>query len=146
MFKKAKVKTILFLSIALFIIFLFFVVIGVSYRMVVSETIASTSAHQKELLHLYRDELDNQMKVLEETAVVISRNADLQAFINNRHEHFSYNRQRNNLHKYLHQVVLSSSMIDSIDIYMDNPQLLIANIQSVFFLRLICTAIQKTTK
>lgn len=121
MFKKAKVKTILFLSIALFIIFLFFVVIGVSYRMVVSETIASTSAHQKELLHLYRDELDNQMKVLEETAVVISRNADLQAFINNRHEHFSYNRQRNNLHKYLHQVVLSSSMIDSIDIYMDNP-------------------------
>lgn len=121
MFKKAKVKTILFLSIALFIIFLFFVVIGVSYRMVVSETIASTSAHQKELLHLYRDELDNQMKALEETAVVISRNADLQAFINNRHEHFSYNRQRNNLHKYLHQVVLSSSMIDSIDIYMDNP-------------------------
>ncbi|WP_059102608.1 cache domain-containing sensor histidine kinase [Shouchella shacheensis] len=121
MFKKFKVKTVLFSSFALFIVILFAIVILISYRMIVNEMVAHTTGYQQQTLGLYSKEINNQLRAVEEMSLVSSRDKDLLAFLQGEPDTFDYNRQRSNLHSYLYQVILSMSLVESIDVYMHRP-------------------------
>ncbi|TSB47893.1 cache domain-containing sensor histidine kinase [Alkalicoccobacillus porphyridii] len=123
MFKKFKVRTVLFSSFALFIIVLFSVVILVSYRIMVNEMVTHTTAHQEEALGLYSNEINNQLRAVEEMSLMLSTNSTLQNFLQGTYntERYYYQNQRSNVHSYLYQVILSMSLVESIDVYMDQP-------------------------
>ncbi|MBM0066920.1 sensor histidine kinase [Bacillus gibsonii] len=123
MFKRFKVRTVLFSSFALFIIILFSILILVSYRTMVNEMTDQTIVHQQETLALYSKEINNQLRAVEEMSLVLSRYSALQTILQGSTDSglYYYNYQRSNVHSYLYQVILSMSLVESIDIYMQQP-------------------------
>ncbi len=121
MLKRFKVRNVLFCSFALFIVLLFAVVMLVSYRIMVSEMVDNTTLYQQQSLGLFSKEINNQLRAVEEMSLALSLHNDLQPFLKGEPDTFSYNQHRANIHSYLYRVVLSISLVESIDMYMNNP-------------------------
>lgn len=120
-FKKYKVRALFFGSFFSFMFLLLVVVTWVSYHSSIGQMTSNTSAYQEMLLDQTNQQLNIQMRAIEEIAVATSRDANLLAYLSNRGDFYSRYLTAADLTHELLNVAFSVPVIQSIQLYLEDP-------------------------
>ncbi len=121
-FKNFQIGHVFFGSFAGFITVVLIIVIGVSYQFSVREIVKSTSFYQQNNLNQLDKQLNIQMTEIENISLAISRNSNLQEYLNKAGAD-SYTRFANasRITFDLSNIAFSMPIIHSIRVYIDDP-------------------------
>ncbi|NQX69090.1 sensor histidine kinase [Paenibacillus alba] len=119
-FKKSSIDWLLFGGFAVLIFILVTIMTWFNSSFTTRENVQSVSFYQQKLLNRMGDELNNQIKFIEQTASTASLNNDLQQFLFSQQEDvIRFQDMRNTFSN----IVYTSSFIKSISIYIEDPKL-----------------------
>jgi two-component system sensor histidine kinase YesM len=125
-FKTYRLGRLFFVTIAGFTIILLLILMITSYKVASSSMSNQATKYQQEILNELSKRIEVKMSSIEHIALSITRNNDFLSYLNNEALHMdTYTRQvvHQKLKLYLSNMVFSwNSTIDSIEVYMDNPQ------------------------
>jgi len=116
-FKSFKIYHLLFGSIAGFMVALLGVVIWFGYTTSSKEFVQNTFHYQQQLLGELNKQLSIQLIGVEQTALATSQNLRLEEFGESDRTNYQVYRKRKDLEWQLAQIAYSSTIIDSIDLY-----------------------------
>ncbi|GGG02808.1 cache domain-containing sensor histidine kinase [Paenibacillus abyssi] len=116
-FKSFKIYHLLFGLIAGFMLVLLSVVIWFSYTTSSKEFVQNTFYYQQQLLSELNKQLSIQLVGIEQTALATSQNVRLEEFASSNRTNYQMYRKKKDIEWYLAQITYSSTVIDSIDLY-----------------------------
>jgi len=122
-FKTLRIDYLLFGAFAGLIVLLLFMITWLSYNLTVKELAGNTSFYQQKLLNELNKQVSIQMNTVERMALAISTNVDLVAFLSLKDDFYERQRTQKEIEKYLSNEVYSMEIMDSIELYMENPAL-----------------------
>ncbi|WYP26313.1 sensor histidine kinase [Alkalihalobacillus sp. FSL W8-0930] len=126
LFKRYKIRHILFGSITTFTLLLLLTIIAVTYQLTTEENTKKTISHQVEKLTLLSRELSSELSSFQETSIGLSRQKAFQELMRQSREMDSdsssaLSRQRTLVDLDFSNVIYSVPGLHSISIYMDHP-------------------------
>lgn len=125
-FKTYRLGRLFFVTIAGFTIIMLLILMITSYKIASSSMSNQATKYQQEILNELSKRIEVKMSSIEYIALSITRNNDFLSYLNNKALNMdSYTRQvvHQKLKLYLSNMVFSwNSTIDSIEVYMNNPQ------------------------
>lgn len=126
LFKRYKIRHILFGSITTFTLLLLLTIIAVTYQLTTEENTEKTISHQVEKLTLLSRELSSELSSFQETSIGLSRQKAFQELMRQSREmdtnsSSALSRQRTLVDLDFSNVIYSVPGLHSISIYMDHP-------------------------
>ncbi|MFK3936984.1 sensor histidine kinase [Alkalihalobacillus sp. NPDC078783] len=126
LFKRYKIRHILFGSITAFILLTLLTIIAVTYQLTTKENTEKTVSHQVEKLTLLSRELSSELSSFQETSIGLSRQKAFQELMRQSKEMESdsssaFSRQRTLVDLDFSNVIYSVPGLHSISVYMDQP-------------------------
>jgi two-component system sensor histidine kinase YesM len=118
--KKYRIDNLFFGIFAGFIIVLLFVVIWFSYSYSSRELVSNTSFYQQGLLNELYKQLTIQLNSIEQISLATSRNVGLMEFLEMKEAGYTRYVKQKEIEMFLAQITYSSTIIESIDLYMRN--------------------------
>ena len=120
-FKQVRIGRLFFGSFAAFIAVLLLIFTGISYSLTSKELVGNTAIYQQDLLNELNKRLVIQLNSIEQMSLSAYRNIDIIAFDPLQSDLFERNRRKVDLENLLASITYSSTMVQSIDLYIDHP-------------------------
>ncbi|MFD0696709.1 sensor histidine kinase [Paenibacillus sp. GCM10027628] len=120
-FKRVRIGRLFFGSFAAFIALLLLVFSWISYSLTSRELADNTSVYQQDLLNELNKRLVTQLNSIEQMSLAASRNIDIIGFDPLESDLFERNRRKTDLGDLLASITYSTTMVQSIYLYMDHP-------------------------
>jgi len=121
LFKRLRIDRLFFGSFASFIAVLLLIFTWVSYNLSSSELADITTSNQQDLLNELNKQLEIQLKSIEQMSLTAALNIDRIGFDPLEKDSFERLRRKQNLEKMLISFSYSSTLLQSVYLYMDNP-------------------------
>ncbi|WP_229757975.1 cache domain-containing sensor histidine kinase [Paenibacillus marchantiophytorum] len=121
MFKRVRVGRLFFGSFAVFIAVLLLISSWISYSLTSRELAANTANYQQDLLNELNKRLVTQLNSIEQMSLAAFRNIDTIGFDPMDTDLFERNRRRKDLSDLLANITYSTTMIQSIHLYTEQP-------------------------
>ncbi|WP_282940922.1 sensor histidine kinase [Paenibacillus sp. RC67] len=122
-FKKVRIDRLFFSSFAVFITALLLVFTWISYSITSRELADNTSFYQQDLLGELNKQIDIQLRSIEQMSLAASRNIDTIGFDPLEKDLFERQRRKKDLLNMLANITYSTTMVQSIYLYTDTPEL-----------------------
>ncbi|MBP1966437.1 cache domain-containing sensor histidine kinase [Paenibacillus aceris] len=116
-FKRHRIDHLLFGSFACLIVILIIAVIVISYNYSARELVSNTSYYQQNLLNQLNKQIVTQMNSIEQISLAASRNTNVQSFLGAEGDSYSNYQQQKTVVEYMANIVFSTNIIESIDLY-----------------------------
>ncbi|MBE1444960.1 sensor histidine kinase [Paenibacillus sp. OAS669] len=123
LFKKVRIDRLFFSSFAVFITALLLIFTWISYSFTSRELAENTSFYQQDLLGELNKQLDIQLRSIEQMSLAASRNIDTIGFDPLEKDSFERLRRKKDLLNMLANITYSTTMVQSIYLYTDTPEL-----------------------
>lgn len=123
LFKKVRIDRLFFSSFAVFITALLLIFTWISYSITSRELADNTSFYQQDLLGELNKQLDIQLRSIEQMSLAASRNIDTIGFDPLEKDLFERQRRKKDLLNMLANITYSTTMVQSIYLYTDTPEL-----------------------
>ncbi|ULL18112.1 sensor histidine kinase [Paenibacillus sp. H1-7] len=123
LFKRTRIDRLFFGSFAACIAVLLLVFTWISYHITSRELVNNTSYYQQDLLNELNKQLDIQLRSIEQMSLAASRNIDTVGFDPLEKDSFERLRRKKDLLNMLANITYSTTMVHSIYLYMENPDL-----------------------
>jgi two-component system sensor histidine kinase YesM len=120
-FKRYRIGYLFFGSFAGFIILVLLVVTWVSYHFSVQEMINNTTYYQLSILKELNKQLENQLRLIEQVSLAISRDNNLQDYLTGQGDSYTRFRNATDMTISFSNITYSIPIIHSVHLYMDNP-------------------------
>ncbi|WP_205516836.1 sensor histidine kinase [Paenibacillus sp. SYP-B3998] len=121
MFKRVRIGRLFFGSFALFIALLLLVFSWISYSLTSRELAGNTSIYQQDILNELNKRLATQLNSIEQMSLAASRNIDIIGFDPFESDLFERNRRKKDLSDLLASITYSTTMVQSIYLYIEHP-------------------------
>lgn len=121
LFKRLRIDRLFFGSFASFIAALLLIFTWVSYSLTSRELTNITSYYQQDLLNELNKQLEIQLKSIEQMSLTAAINIDRIGYDPLEKDSFERLRRKQNLEKMLSSFSYSTTMVQSVYLYMDNP-------------------------
>ncbi|MCU6793048.1 sensor histidine kinase [Paenibacillus sp. WQ 127069] len=123
LFKRVRIDRLFFGSFAAFIAVFLLIFTWISYSITARELVDNTSYYQQDLLNELNKQLDIQLKSIEQMSLAASRNINTISYDPLDPDLFGRLRRKDDIRNLLSSITYSTTMVQSIDLYMDNPSL-----------------------
>jgi len=123
LFKRTRIGRLFFGGFAICISVLLLVFTWISYHITSRELADNTSFYQQDLLNELNKQLDIQLRSIEQMSLAAARNIDTVSYDPLEKDLFERRRRKEDLLRMLATITYSTTMVQSIDLYMDNPEL-----------------------
>ncbi|MEK8127164.1 sensor histidine kinase [Paenibacillus filicis] len=123
LFKRVRIDRLFFGSFALFIAALLLIFTWISYSITSHELADTTSYYQRDLLGELNKQLDIQLRSIEQMSLAAARNIDTVGYDPLEKDSFERLRRKKDLLNMLANITYSTTMVQSIHLYMENPDL-----------------------
>ncbi|OXM83573.1 sensor histidine kinase [Paenibacillus rigui] len=123
LFKRVRIDRLFFSSFAAFISVLLLVFTWISYSITSRELADTTSYYQQDLLNELNKQLDIQLKSIEQMSLAASRNMNTIGYDPFEKDSFERFRRKDDMLRMLSSITYSTTMVQSIYLYIDNPSL-----------------------
>lgn len=120
-FKKHRIDHLLFGSFACLIVTLLVVIIVISYNYSSRELVSNTSYYQQNLLNQLNKQIVTQLNSIEQISLAASRNTNVQSYLGSEGDSYSNYQQKKTVAEYMANIVYSTNIIESIDLYINQP-------------------------
>ncbi|MCQ6264080.1 sensor histidine kinase [Fictibacillus sp. WQ 8-8] len=123
LFKQYPISYVFFAVFAGFMALLLAIIVIVSYQVTIKQMTHNTSYYQQKLLREMNEQISMQKKSIEEVTLVMSRNRDLQEYLQGQEVEDKYTayRQISKINSSFLNIAFSLPTIDSIQVYLDYP-------------------------
>jgi two-component system sensor histidine kinase YesM len=121
LFKRLSVGRLLFGSFLIFITLLLLIFTWVSYSLTSKEITNTTSKYQQDVLNELNKQLDIQLNAIEQISLSVALNMDRIGFDHKDLDPYDRLRRKRDLEKMLSNISYSTTMIQSINFYMEKP-------------------------
>lgn len=121
LFKRVRIDRLFFSSFAAFISVLLLVFTWISYSITSRELADTTSYYQQDLLNELNKQLDIQLKSIEQMSLAASRNMNTIGYDPFEKDSFERFRRKDDMLRMLSSITYSTTMVQSIYLYIDNP-------------------------
>ncbi|MFH5186842.1 sensor histidine kinase [Paenibacillus sp. TAB 01] len=123
LFKNVRIDRLFFSSFAACIALLLLVFTWVSYSITSRELADNTSYYQQDLLSELNKQLDIQLRSIEQMSLAASRNMTTIGYDPSEKDPFERLKRREDMLRMLSSITYSTTMVQSIYLYLDNPSL-----------------------
>jgi two-component system sensor histidine kinase YesM len=120
-FKSYRLDYLFFGAFAGFIIILLFVFTWVAYNISSQELVRNTSFYQEGLLAELNKQLTIQLNAIEQATIPTTHNSDLLDYLSSNGDEYTRNKKFNDTQEMLGYIAYSTTILNSIQLYADNP-------------------------
>jgi two-component system sensor histidine kinase YesM len=122
-FKRYPIRYVFFAAFSIFMTVLLAILAIVSYQVSIDQMKENTSYYQQNLLREINEQISIQKKSIEEVTLAMSRNSDLQQYLQGQEETYAAYRRIANINSSFFNIAFSIPMIDSIHVYLERAPL-----------------------